>query len=334
MINSKLISVIIPNYNGEKTLPACLSSLLNQDEGILEVIIVDDGSKDNSKDIIEQYIDKNEKIKAIYKKNGGASSARNEGIKAACGKYILFLDSDDTLEEHSIDKMLDLIEKNDVLVFSFSDYYPEKNLLIPRNQIEGTVNGEELRKNLFYYTSRSHFYSPCNKLYKAELIKKNEIFFPEGITTGEDYLFNLRVASVAESMKFINLHLYRYFNNPGSVSHTVNRDKWENHALMIQETYKLNPERTTFETEFNTKRLYSVFSYYSKIGSAKETIGYIKKYWKEAYENCDLQGIIGRLPFKIPVKLAENRHYYLLYIYLSFSQQVVRLKQKLKRIRK
>lgn len=330
MSNNKIISVIIPNYNGEKYIKRCIDSLTKQDKGRLEIIFVDDGSKDNSVRIIEAISKNFTNIKIITKENGGASSARNVGITMATGKYTLFLDVDDKLEDNAIDIMLDNIGNNDELVFSYTNYDENANKLRDRNQIEAEISGDELRENLFYYVARTHFYGPCNKLFRTSLLQKNNIKFPLGITTGEDYIFNLRVAEKIGSIKFMNLHLYQYYSNSSSVSHTFNINKWKNQMLMIKETYNLHPTRSEFESEFIVKRLYAVYASYSKNLNRKEVVKILYNYWAEAYKDISLDGMPGKLVYKLPIEMAKREKFKLLYRYLKCVDFAILVKRFIK----
>ena len=101
----KLVSVIVPCYNGEKDIERCLNSIVNQTYKKIEVIVVDDGSKDNSKELIKEYVNNYPNVNYYYKKNGGLSSARNFGLKKATGDYIAFVDSDDYIDLKMLEKM-------------------------------------------------------------------------------------------------------------------------------------------------------------------------------------------------------------------------------------
>ena len=115
-------SLIVPLYNREDTIRACLDSLLSQTISDYEIIIVDDGSTDNSGKIADEYAQNHEKIKVIHKQNGGASSARNVGIDNASGEYILFPDSDDKYEKNLLDEV-DKFYGNDLIVFGYNTVY-------------------------------------------------------------------------------------------------------------------------------------------------------------------------------------------------------------------
>lgn len=329
MTDKYMISIIIPNYNGSKFIGRCIESVLSQKEKRVEIIIVDDGSKDDSKSIIEKYRSQNNNIKPVYKENGGVSSARNEGIKHATGKYTLFLDSDDELEENSLSVMLDNIGDNDELVFSYLLYDPETGTSVKKRQMETEVDGDTLRKKLFFYITRTQFASPWNKLIKTELLHNNNVCFPNGVKVGEDYIFNLRVTKFVEKVKFSNLFLYKYYENTSSVTHKLDMNRWKDQALTVRETYSLSPERNEFESEFIVKRLYNTYMAFGYILNRKQTVDVIKKYINTAYKDIDISNVKGKLAYRILVNMAEKKKYNLVYCYLWFIDHMIRLKHRL-----
>ena len=147
----KKVSIIIPAYNAEKTIKKCLNSVCNQTYENIEIIIVNDGSTDNSLDICEEYEKKDDRIIIISKENGGLSDARNKGIDIAKGKYITFIDSDDYVDLEFISIMVSNIEKNnsDISIISHRVIYP--NTIIDKSTKEEYVSGPEdiLERMLF-----------------------------------------------------------------------------------------------------------------------------------------------------------------------------------------
>ena len=324
-----LISVVIPNYNGEKYLARCLDSIINQ--GIdAEIIVVDDGSKDNSLNILEQY-KTTYGIKLISKENGGVSSARNAGIDAATGEYVCFVDSDDCLEPNAFKTMLKELGDNDLLVYSYSDYFLSGEI-VPKRQLEGTVSGPELRNNLFLYASRAHLYGPWNKLIKTSLLQKNNVYFPVGIKAGEDYIFNIRVIKYVKSAKFINDTLYCYYENQSSVTHHFDKNHWLEQVQMIQETYLLAPLQSNYESEFIIKRFYGVYGTYAHQVKWKELQTTLSQYWNKCYKNKDMSNIPGKFVYRFPIHLANSGHFNALCIYFLLVEHAISMKHKIRSI--
>lgn len=209
------LSVIVPVYNTGKYLNKCLDSILNQSLKDLELIIVNDGSTDNSVDIIKEYI-KNNKDRIVFldKKNGGQGSARNLGISKAHGDYITFVDSDDFIDKDMYKEMYDMAIKNDsdIVICNISDYYEKsgssKDTCLSLDK-EVSVN-EALIKSVP---------SVVNKIYKKELLKN--IKFDESIWY-EDLPYSLQVVSNAKKINFINKPFYHYYHRVKSTMHNEN----------------------------------------------------------------------------------------------------------------
>lgn len=194
------VSIIIPVYNTEKYLKKCIESVLNQTYKNIEMIIVDDGSTDNSWNIIQSFCN-NKRVIAIQQENSRQGAARNKGINASSGKYIVFLDSDDYLPERAVEILLNTIKNNDIAIGNM--YYANKstpweslNNILTHAKIKGIENLKE--GNLAFFLS-----SPCNKIYKRDFLIKNNILFPEKMCW-EDGPFNIECCL---NTKFISFTL-------------------------------------------------------------------------------------------------------------------------------
>ena len=205
---SELVSVIMPVYNVERFLKKSLTSILNQTYNNLEIILVDDGSPDNSGKICDKFAEKDERIVVIHKKNGGVSSARNEGLKVAKGKYVTFADSDDWLADNAVELMVKKIESDD------SDFCMGSYVMIgaTRNS-EASIKDDctfsvNQSEKLTHYIQKLR--SPWCKLFKKEIIKEHGIEFPLGITYGEDAIFVWRYASHCKRFSVIKDVVYYY----------------------------------------------------------------------------------------------------------------------------
>ncbi|MBK2255832.1 glycosyltransferase family 2 protein [Francisella philomiragia] len=189
-----LVSVIIPIYNVEQFLSRCLDSVINQTYKNLEIILVNDGSSDNSLEICEDYAKKDNRIKIVNKNNGGLSSARNAGLDICKGKYISFIDSDDWVSLDYIDILYENIVDNeaDISIVDFITKTDSNNNsnIENKNQINCYLQPEILQKSLFYELPSI----ACAKLYKSELFKHNR--FTDGIIfEDEDIMYKLFAAS-------------------------------------------------------------------------------------------------------------------------------------------
>lgn len=203
------ISVIIPVYNAEKYLSRCLDSVINQITNEDEILLIDDNSTDSSPSICEKYEKNYENIKYFrQEKNNGPSKARNLGLEKSEGKYIVFLDSDDFIEEKYFDIMLKYSQKYDLVICAYyltnEDKKEKKKVMMQSKEINMTnilelLNNKEMLNTLW------------NKMYKSNIIKENKIFFDEKEKRGEDLLFNLDYISyVKNNIYVVDELLYNY----------------------------------------------------------------------------------------------------------------------------
>lgn len=212
-------SIIIPVYGCEKYLEPCVKSVIKQKGNhSYEIILVDDGSKDSSGEIADQLAQQYEQVKTVHKKNGGAASARNRGIKEAKGKYIIFIDGDDTVDENLLDIVNKELETNEhaMVIFGMSfDYY--RNDVFERcDKLSCSHNGIYTLNELFFEYKDFFFdnalSSACNKVFMLDKIKNNNLLFEEGMTLYEDYDFVLRYMMCVEFVICLNNIFYHYRN--------------------------------------------------------------------------------------------------------------------------
>ena len=212
------VSVIVPVYNVEPYLDKCLNTLVNQTLKKIEIIIVNDGSKDNSEKIIKKYLKKYpEKIKYIKKANGGLSSARNEGLKYASGEYIGFVDSDDYVSLNTFNLMYKKAkEKNfDLVVCNLNYVYETKTKMVSAGLDKDLENEDEVKKNIVFL-----YPAVWNKLYKKEIL--DSLKFKEGIWY-EDVEFNFRVYPRVKSIGYVDKPLIQYVQRESSISKTIDK---------------------------------------------------------------------------------------------------------------
>lgn len=206
---SPLISIIIPVYKVEKYLPRCIESVLNQTYKNFELILVDDGSPDNSGKICDEYALKDERIKVIHKENGGVSSARNAGIDVAKGEFINFIDSDDWVPSNSLQTLLAGISNDcDISVGSFENR-DVKIRKKPLNVSKIYISDLKIERNL-RILERDEFHGPWGKIYKSKIIKENNLKFPSGVKFGEDALFVKEYLKYCNIIKTTDITVYYY----------------------------------------------------------------------------------------------------------------------------
>lgn len=218
----KSVSVIIPVYNVEKYLPECLDSVIGQTYKNLEILCIDDGSPDNSSEILERYAEKDGRIRIINQENKGLSGARNTGIEAATGDYIVFLDSDDWMDAETVETAMQYADNADTVMWGyvreFSDKALEKKIFDGDRSFDenGTrklhrrlagLTGEELRNP----ENTDALVTAWGKLYSASIIKGNNLQFVDTKIIGtEDLLFNMYYFCFAKNCFFIDKPFNHY----------------------------------------------------------------------------------------------------------------------------
>lgn len=216
-----LLSVIIPAYNAEKYIIATVESVLKQNCGDFEVILVDDGSVDGTANLCDALAEEYEQVKVIHKANGGVSSARNAGIDVAQGKYLAFVDADDKVAENMFDDLLAECEnKNaDKAFCGFVEVYEDANRIkriadIPARQL---LNRDFIVDKMLLMGCRSASYmnSVCGGIFKADIIREHNLRF-EDRPMGEDWLFNMQYCDIIQSVVYIDQPYYVYMRNGDS----------------------------------------------------------------------------------------------------------------------
>ena len=249
------ISVIIPIYNVEKYLNKCVDSVINQTYKNLEIILIDDGSTNNSPKICDEYSEKYDFIQVIHQQNKGLGGARNTGIYAAKGNYLLFLDSDDTIHEELLKICYDKIEKYDcdIVLFDLVATYEDGTLGAKHTNVPLSENfalSKEDLKPLAFLTGA------CNKIFKKELFINNNIEFPNKVWYEDLRTIGKFTPNVEKAYYYSEKPLYYYFQRSSSIMHTpdFNRIVTERIAAAneIWDYYLVNDyfEAYTDEVEF------------------------------------------------------------------------------------
>ena len=214
------ISIIIPVFNIEKYLLKNIKTLLAIKRENIEFIYVNDGSTDRSEEILKEYEKKDFRVKIITQKNAGLSAARNAGIKASVGEWILFVDGDDWIDSKLTEKLFNAIEPESDMIWGGYEIVNEKEQVEKKVFLKNGDNGE-IRDGIEWMISNKIMYTPWIYLYKSELLKKNRILFPEGLLH-EDMEFLPKVFYYAKRVKYVAFPFYKYVNRAGSISRTRN----------------------------------------------------------------------------------------------------------------
>jgi len=236
-MKNNLISIIVPVYNVDKYLDECIKSIINQTYENLEVILIDDGSTDDSGKICDKWKANDKRIKVIHKKNGGVSSARNLGLENANGEYIGFVDGDDTISDNMFEILYNNMIKNDADI-SMCNYNIVRNgnITYHKHNIENDLLIIE-DKNTFYDLLNRDYYKGYlwNKLFKKNIIKYNK--FDEEIHMCEDLLFVAQIAKRCNRYCFDNRRLYNYLIHNGSAYNSKINEK---HLTVVDAYSKIN----------------------------------------------------------------------------------------------
>lgn len=224
----ELISVVVPIYNVEMYLEQCLDSICGQSYADIEIILVDDGSTDSSGKICDNYAEQDERITVIHKKNGGLSDARNTGLKKSSGKYIVFIDSDDYIDE----KFVEILhrgfadEQVDISMCQYFELYEtEKRFPRSENRFEEdlTLNNDEAFEN-FLVEKYPGFVVAWNKMYRTSLFRENSIIYPVG-KIHEDCFTTWKLFLKSDKIVVSALPLYFYRQRKNSIMSNSNLDK-------------------------------------------------------------------------------------------------------------
>ncbi len=219
------LSIIVPAYNAEKLIESCLDSILSQTLDPIELIVVNDGSKDKTFQVLKDYKKKHndKKIILIDKENGGPSSARNAGLNQATGEYVAFVDCDDYVEPVMYEKLINIADDNvlDVVLCNILNIYTDgreipsvekvpANRVLERAEILSLICPTLMREDIFG--------GPCNRIYKREFIEKYNIRMPNNIEYGEDAVFQMQVFDHLQKTWFDNHCYYHYIHRNGTQS--------------------------------------------------------------------------------------------------------------------
>ena len=218
-----LVSVIVPVYNVQRYLPQCIDSVLNQTYQDFELILVDDGSPDNCGSICDAYAERDSRIRVIHKPNGGLSDARNAGLAIASGKYVYFLDSDDTIEPHLLQTVVPHMEQGaDLVAFTLRGFYDDGTVLPPWQRECGTYDLSEPEKRMAFFhrtlLQTKIGWEACLRIFSREKLEAHGLRFADNRRIfAEDLYFSLCYCAHAERIVSLGDCLYNYRLRPDSI---------------------------------------------------------------------------------------------------------------------
>lgn len=248
------VSIIVPFYNAEKTLDKCLESIVNQTHKNIEIILIDDGSFDSSKNICEKYIEIDKRIAYSFDQNNGVSFARNKGIRLSTAPYISFVDADDWVEINYIELLLKNLLDNQADISVGQVYYLDN----PKDSTNNQFKEEKIEMfntnqalELLFLDDKLKSY-PCVKIFKKELFK--EIHFPESNEAFEDYATIFKIFSNAKKTVLSNQIIYNYVQYHNSLSHDLTPKRALDFFMSAIDMYNYS-KKYNFNQRINNKIL-------------------------------------------------------------------------------
>lgn len=311
--NMPLVSVVIPCFNSLTTLGVCLDSVINQSYTNIEVLVIDDGSTDGTRELIKKYESKDARIRVIFCEHQGVSVARNRGIRYAAGSYIQFVDSDDYLERDCTGQLVKSMTSTEA-DWIICNYYQvdTKNQQSDMEHVclkQGIYEKRRFLKELSKHPGAHYYGVLWNKLYKSNIIQENKIKFPIDVNMGEDFIFNMSYLSYVHKIVCLKKQLYVYrWEQPGSLS-SVNRTETEriNERLHMYQAYEQMFERERIEKAWKGRIQYYIVKFYF------DELEYLEKdaskYKKQLYEKCIRGTGISKIKFGVywMLKRGKNR---------------------------
>jgi Glycosyltransferases involved in cell wall biogenesis len=302
------ISVIIPVYQAEESIHKCIESIRTQTFEAFEIILINDGSTDNSGKICEQYRSLDKRISVIHQENAGVSISRNRGIEKALGTYICFVDSDDYIEKDMLFKLYEASQRNEShlsccgfkRVFYKGEHVKKEVDILPDCK---DIQSEEAFKTQFgLLYEKTLLGAVYCKLYRSEIIKKKQVRFRSDIYIGEDFLFNQEYLKYGTHIGIVNQSLYYYIcKDNGSLTKKVDLNKEKYNRLLFEKSCEFSQSKEMWE----------------------ETKSYISKlYLRSCFIN--IEQVFGA---DIKMELKDKRKYVEKIVYASETCEAVEVKK-------
>lgn len=300
------VSIIVPVYNSEKYIARCVDSILAQTYQEFELLLIDDGSKDNSVVLCDQYASADDRVRVIHKENSGVAATRNVGIQEARGDYISFVDSDDYIKPDMLEKLVKKATayKSDIVMCNYFIDSAGKITMAQMKYNEVYDGVDSVKKGLlyFYYTDyHVGLYSLCNKLIKKSIYHTNNICFDSSLKRGEDAWFIFQCLKYCHRVDYIPEALYYYFQNDNSIMHNTYEDQYEKWVDMRKRLLKEN-KMLQFEVDyglFYKEFLYKVAIYCKDAIDAGKS-GKVKKILQDDFYKQSVK-YVNTLPLHIKV---------------------------------
>lgn len=344
----KLLSIIVPVYNAEKFLHKCVDSIISAADETCEIILVNDGSKDNSGAICDEYGKKDARVTVIHQKNMGVIAARKNGVKMSGGEYITFVDSDDWIDEQMYSTMLGVIEETGAEVV-ICDICRETNrgTSLMENHVEAGFYEKEKLKKEFYSSMLFNFQdgcpginpSLCNKIMKKKIIEDVILDIDDTITYGEDALCTYPAMLNAEKIFVIsNVGFYHYRENLSSVTNIYDKLLLEKCLSLFDELrrqFSIRKFDDNKQIEGYAARIslecIRIEMLYNKKASVRNRIKAVRKYVEDERVWPTFGLALNRVSdrkLKTKMRLVKNKRFFILYMMFYVKQIILNIKRK------
>lgn len=253
-----IVSIIVPVYNAQNTICRCINSILSQTYPNFELLLVDDGSRDESGTICDEYAEQDDRIKVFHKENGGVSAARNFALDHAQGEYIQFLDSDDWVTPDATQKLVRAAEEHqcDMVISNFYRVVDDRVSVKGDIEKDDVLTREEYAEHMMESPADFYYGVLWNKLYRRTIIESHKLRMNQDISWCEDFLFNLEYIRYADRFYALNVPLYYYVKTKGSlVSQGMSISATIQMKLTVFEYYNQLYKDILDENEYQKSRL-------------------------------------------------------------------------------
>ncbi|MBQ6100231.1 MAG: glycosyltransferase [Methanobrevibacter sp.] len=340
------VSVVIPVYNVEEFLGECLDSITNQTLEDIEIICVNDGSKDKSLEILNEYASRDERITVIDQENGGHAVATNNGMKLAKGKYLFLMDSDDILDLNALEESYNVAEEKNVdfVIFQAINYYMDTGKLIEAENYSMNEIAAHVGDSVFDYRDVKDYVfditvTPWSKLYNREFIEKNSITFPEGLVF-DDNVFFYDVLFAADRITFLKKHLFkrRWYSASSTRSGARHFKDYIQICDLIWQVFIKYGVFWDFERELYHKKVSTVYYWYKNINDEFKDIffdemkqDYLKIVEDEEFYKNFMKKLTreNRTIFTNAIEADNHRQFSLLMENYELKKEIKNLKKKI-----
>lgn len=319
------VSMIIPCYNAGRYLGECLESVRAQDERDFEVIVIDDGSTDNTLDIAQAYAMKDERITVLHQDNQGVSAARNLGLSRATGEWVTFVDGDDLITPDMLSVMLGAAdEKTDMVVCAHETLGASEEVFWPQSHWY-KYHGEKKRRAaaLRLIEGDCILNIMCNKLHRRELIVRENLCLRKGIAIAEDALFNLEAVLCGNGIKYVNKVTYRYRIHSCSATQTRAKSEFDAHVRWFSAMREMLEQRHVMESYY-TAYVDSVVLRLYKDGGIPCVLREFKVKAMPLLKQNDMNSKAMSAYARWILALCENGKYIRIYPMIAIAQIIVR----------